>query len=309
MKKIIAILLILTVGLTLIACGGKESADMNNATSSIDQSKCKHDWKEADCTNPETCKICALESGKPLGHEYYEGVCLKCGAELPEEEKPNLGNVIIMGDSISTFEGSSYELGQFWYKFGGRDDNMTDVFDVSQCWWDILISNSNARLLRNQSCSGSTFVEAKFKGGEFEKAYNSFWDRLNRYMLQTNFFEGKTVDTVIFFGGTNDNNQCALGEVKYEGWTDEDLKYFAPAYAHYIYQLKQICPDAKLVSIVDTTLAQVSDTMLEINEHYGVQSVVMHGFDEIAPHPTIKGMREIESVLREALIMGADQKG
>ena len=109
MKKIIAILLMLTVGLTLIACNGKESADMNNATSSIDQSKCKHDWEEADCTSPETCKICALESGKPLGHEYYEGVCLKCGAELPEEEKPNLGNVIIMGDSISTFKYNGFK--------------------------------------------------------------------------------------------------------------------------------------------------------------------------------------------------------
>lgn len=275
---------------------------MNNSTSSVDQKTCKHQWQEADCDHPETCSVCGLESGEPLGHEYYEGVCQICEAEFPEDQKPNLGNVIIMGDSISTFEGSSYELGQFWYKFGGRDDNMTDVYDVSQCWWDILISNSNATLLRNQSCSGSTFVEAKYKGGEFEKAYNSFWDRLNRYMLQKNFFDGKTVDTIIFFGGTNDNNQCAMGEIMYEGWTDEDLKYFAPAYAHYIYQLKKICPDAKLVSIVDTTLAQVAPTMLEINEHYGVQSVVMHGFDKIEPHPTIKGMKEIERILRAELL-------
>ena len=41
--------------------------------------------------------------------------------------------------------------------------------------------------------------------------------------------------------------------------------------------------------------------MQEINEHYGVLTVELNGFDEIAPHPTVKGMKQIESVLRNAL--------
>ena len=118
MKKIIAILLILTLGLTLIACGGKESADMSSGASSIDQSKCKHDWEEADCTNPETCKICGLESGKPLGHEYYEGVCLKCGAELPEE-------------IVSCFDGATVKVDLVDFDGNPRDEK-----------WDIGIYNA-----------------------------------------------------------------------------------------------------------------------------------------------------------------------
>ena len=297
MKKVFAILLTLIMLISVTACG--DNAD--NGSSAVDPSACEHDWKEATCTSPEKCKICGTESGKPNGHEFYNRVCANCDAVISDDEVLDLGDVIIMGDSITTFEGYSYELKQHWYFQGGREDNMTDVTDVSETWWDILMSNVEGRLLRNQSCSGSTFVEAKYKGGEFEKAYNSFWDRLTRYMKDKNFFEGKYVDTFIFFGGTNDNNSCAMGEIMYEGWTDEDLKYFAPAYAHYIYRVKEVCPDAKLVSIVDTTLAQVADTMKEINEHYGVLTVEIDGFDEIPPHPTVKGMKQIESTLREAL--------
>ena len=296
MKKILAIGLVLFMSLTLFGCG--EAADKNP---SVDPATCEHEWIDATCDKPDVCKKCKTESGKAKGHEYYNGVCLGCGADIPENETCDLGNVMIMGDSITTFEGYSYELKQHWYFQGGREDNMTDVTDVSETYWDILMSNCEGRLVRNQSCSGSTFVEAKYHGGDFEKAYNSFWDRLNRYLLQENFFEGKKIDTFIFFGGTNDNNSCAMGEIKYENWTDEDLKYFAPAYAHYIYQVQKTCPDAKLFSIVDTTLAQVADTMKEINEHYGVYTVEINGFDEIPPHPTVKGMKEIERVLRAKL--------
>ncbi len=297
MKRIFLLSLVLVILFSLTACGG-DTADNSSA---VDPATCEHDWADANCTSPDKCKLCGMESGKPLGHEFYNCACANCDAEISDEEILDLGNVIVMGDSISTFEGHSYELGQFWYYDGGREDNMTDVTAVEETWWDILMSNCDGKLLRNQSCSGSTFVEARYKGGEFEKAYNSFWDRLNRYLLQTDFFENKTVDTFIFFGGTNDNNASAMGEVMYEGWTDEDLKYFAPAYAHYIYRVKETCPDALLVSIVDTTLAQVADTMKEINAHYGVLTVEIDGFDEIAPHPTVKGMKEIERTLREAL--------
>ncbi len=311
MKKFIVTLTLILICVLFAGCNKtadntslKDSGTASGAssdTSSVDPATCDHEWQEATCEKPETCSVCGFESGKPLGHDYYSKFCLTCFKDMPEEEIINLGNVVIMGDSITTFEGYSYELGQFWYPDGGRDDDMTDVVSIDQTWWDKFISNYECKLLRNQSCSGSTFVEARYKDGEFVKAYNSFWDRLNRYMIEENFFEGKTVDTFIFFGGTNDNGACAMGEIMYEGWTDEDLKYFAPAYAHYIYQVKKVCPDAKLVSIVDTTLTTVADTMIEINEHYGVLTVEIDGFDEIDPHPTILGMKQIEKVLREAL--------
>lgn len=296
MKKMIAVVTALFLLGALSACGEKK-----DNLQKPNPETCNHEWVDASCDKPDRCNLCGLESGKPLGHEYYNRVCGVCSAELSEDEVIDLGNVMIMGDSISTFEGYSYEMKQFWYHEGGREDNMTDVTSVEETWWDILMSNCDGNLVRNQSCSGSTFVEARYKAGEFEKAYNSFWDRLNRYLLQEDFFKNRKIDTFIFFGGTNDNGACQLGEVMYEGWTDEDLKYFAPAYAHYIYQVKKCCPEAKLVSMVDNTLADVAPVMKEINEHYGVLTVELDGFDEIAPHPTVRGMKQIEAVLRNAL--------
>ena len=34
--------------------------------------KVSHDWEEATCTEPKTCKGCDLTEGKPLGHDYGE---------------------------------------------------------------------------------------------------------------------------------------------------------------------------------------------------------------------------------------------
>ena len=40
-----------------------------------------HDWDEADCTTPQVCKRCNVESGVSLGHDYsaIDGICTRCG--------------------------------------------------------------------------------------------------------------------------------------------------------------------------------------------------------------------------------------
>lgn len=51
---------------------------------------CEHDWADATCTEPKTCKICGDTQGEPLGHvpviEYYNGYnvvrCDRCGEVL-----------------------------------------------------------------------------------------------------------------------------------------------------------------------------------------------------------------------------------
>ena len=46
---------------------------------------CKHEWKEATCEEPKTCKICNEVEGEPLGHNWKEATCteaktcLTCG--------------------------------------------------------------------------------------------------------------------------------------------------------------------------------------------------------------------------------------
>ena len=239
---------------------------------------------------------------------YYNKKCIKCGADI--DVTGTLGKVMIMGDSISTYGGYSYgrdadykpALNQHWY--AGEQDN-TDLTSVHQTWWDMLISNTDSTLAYNRSCSGSTIADATWPNGVYTQKWNSFNDRLDEVLthdeLEVFGYTPEDIDTFIFFGGTNDNNVASIGEAKYADWTDEDLKYFAPAYCRYIATIKANFPNARIVSLVDTTLKQVADTQIAINEYYGVTTVTINGFDEVAPHPTVKGMQQIEKTLREAL--------
>lgn len=39
-----------------------------------------HDWKDATCTDPKTCRVCGAKESEALGHDYsFWGVCKDCG--------------------------------------------------------------------------------------------------------------------------------------------------------------------------------------------------------------------------------------
>lgn len=57
MKRILAIVLVLILSLSLVACGHE------------------HSWKEADCDNPKTCSECGETEGEALGHKWIEATC------------------------------------------------------------------------------------------------------------------------------------------------------------------------------------------------------------------------------------------
>lgn len=40
---------------------------------------CEHDYKDATCFEPKTCRICHDTQGKALGHTYQNDVCITCG--------------------------------------------------------------------------------------------------------------------------------------------------------------------------------------------------------------------------------------
>lgn len=44
--------------------------------------KSQHDYKDATCTEPMTCKICGETRGKPREHTYQYAKCWYCGKEL-----------------------------------------------------------------------------------------------------------------------------------------------------------------------------------------------------------------------------------
>lgn len=63
-----------------------------------------HSWQEATCVLAKHCKNCAVEEGEPLGHDYLNGACSRCGELLYLRE----GNFIYFGSypqSVVTDEG------------------------------------------------------------------------------------------------------------------------------------------------------------------------------------------------------------
>ena len=48
-----------------------------------EQPGCEHDWADATCEEPKTCKLCGETEGEALGHTYEEGKCA-CGATDPD---------------------------------------------------------------------------------------------------------------------------------------------------------------------------------------------------------------------------------
>ena len=92
MKKLTLILLTLVMIVALAACGNKCDHAYDNACDAT-CNECgetrevgAHDFTDADCDTPKTCKICGATDGTALGHTWKDADCLTaktctvCGA-------------------------------------------------------------------------------------------------------------------------------------------------------------------------------------------------------------------------------------
>lgn len=73
MKKISTSILILTffvmaVIFTLSSCNDSDFSTTNAP-------ECQHQWVNADCMFPKTCRICGKAEGEPLGHVWKDATC------------------------------------------------------------------------------------------------------------------------------------------------------------------------------------------------------------------------------------------
>ena len=58
---------------------------------SVEEKACEHDWADATCQAPKTCKLCGETEGEVIDHNYVDGSCAMCGAEDPSVCKhPNM---------------------------------------------------------------------------------------------------------------------------------------------------------------------------------------------------------------------------
>lgn len=205
-------------------------------------------------------------------------------------------NLMILGDSYSTFEG--YIPNGYRTYYSGKPRPETDVCKVTETWWSRFVSAAKANLVLNDSWSGSTIGYTGYNNRDCSKD-SSFIYRFTK-LLNEGFFREKKIDTVLVFGGTNDSwANAPLGEVRFSERTDGDLFEVLPAICYLMDTMKRNLPNTDILFIVNTELkTEISDCFRRAAEHYRLDALFLHDIDKRCGHPTIKGMTSIfEQVL------------
>ncbi|MBR3893903.1 MAG: hypothetical protein IKJ35_02025 [Clostridia bacterium] len=203
-----------------------------------------------------------------------------------------LGNVMLLGDSYTTFEGHIPEGYTPYYAPKTRPEIETDVKKVEQTWWHRLIGETDSELILNCSWSGTTVCNTTFDGRDASEF--SFIARLDR-LIEEGYFEANRVDTLIVFGGTNDRGaHSPMGELQYGNWTREDLKQALPAFCYLLDRAKEKLPGTRVVCIINEGLQMYADGYRVACEHYGIERVDLANIEKYNGHPTVKGMEQIK---------------
>ena len=209
-----------------------------------------------------------------------------------------IGNLVIFGDSYSTFKGCIPEGYATYYAADEAPDGKDgQVMSLEETWWKRLVNRTGANLIRNDSWSGSTICYTGYLG---DCSTTSSFIYRYRELLKDDFFKKNNVDTVIVFGGTNDSwCPAELGERKLFDQTEEDLRFALPAISHIMSSMKSDLPNVRIVYIANCDIDNaIIGCMAEEGERLGIEVVKLSGVDKQEEHPTPKGMAQIcEQVL------------
>lgn len=208
------------------------------------------------------------------------------------------GNVLIFGDSYSTFKDAVPDGYAVYYTT--KRETGPNITDISDTWWYPLIEETDSHLVLNDSWSGSTICYTGYDGADNSRT-SSFIFRL-RKMRSEGFFTRNRIDTVFIFGATNDNwADAPLGENKYSNIDESDLYCALPAISYFIGELKSTLPEARIVFIINSELkSEITLGIKNAAEHYGIDSILLRDIEKDAGHPTVLGMRQIkEQILRK----------
>ncbi|MDE6017654.1 MAG: SGNH/GDSL hydrolase family protein [Muribaculaceae bacterium] len=193
-------------------------------------------------------------------------------------------SVSILGDSYSTFENYIEPKGnEIWY-FRHPKPNRTDVDDVKQTWWHLLIKENGYKLEKNNSYSGSTICTTGYRGEDYsDRAFITRMDNLGN------------PDILLIFGATNDSwANAPIGEFVWADWTDEQLKSFRPALTYMLSYIVDRYPNTELLYIINDGLKpEITNSIVEACDHYGVPYIQLKDIDKTASHPNIHGMKQI----------------
>ena len=199
-------------------------------------------------------------------------------------------NILIMGDSYSTFKGYNPEGYATYYPNNAN----ARVYELRDTWWSKFIEKTSANLILNDSWSGSTVCYTGRNSPEYGYR-SSFVNRLH-LMIKDGFFEKNEIDTVLIFGCTNDSwlSTTPKGEEMLEGWQEEDLYSTLPAVSYLIHKYKEVLPEANIIFIINTGLQEnIVNAIKSASEHFGTSYVTLRDIDKENGHPTVLGMAQI----------------
>ena len=210
-------------------------------------------------------------------------------------------NFVIFGDSYSTHKDYIPTGYKFYYCDGGRapDQPVTNM-TAEQTWWGRLLQNTDAKLVLNNSWSGSTIGYTGYEGDC--STTSSFICRYEK-LLASGFFDTNQIDTIFVFGGTNDSwSNAPLGTEKFSDWKKEDLFCVLPAICYFMTQLKQNHPNTRILFIINCDIKEeIIACITNVAMRIGVETVTLHGIDKNSGHPTATGMQQIYEQIIEYL--------
>jgi hypothetical protein len=206
-----------------------------------------------------------------------------------EKSSVTLGNVLILGDSYSTFEGKIPEGYSAYYS---KKSKKFGVDSYRKTWWHILMERTDSKLLLNSSYSGTTLCHTGYDGADYSEI--SFAARLDN-LIASGFFENNVVDTLVILGGLNDYwASSPRGEIKHDGFTKEDLYSVYPAFAYILSRVNETSPETRIIYIAEEYLPDdMKADMREICTHYGAETMEIHEISKIDGHPDKDGMKAI----------------
>lgn len=207
-----------------------------------------------------------------------------------------LGNLMILGDSYSTFHGYIPEGYAAYYSEGEKEE--MDVIKVEHTWWHKLCEQTETSLVLNSSYSGTTICHTGYGGSDCKNI--SFYGRLKK-RIDEGFFDKNKIDTLLVFGGTNDSwANSPLGEMKYGDVTEQELYSVLPAICALFGMINEKLPSVRTVCVINTGLkTEIEEAFVSLCEKYGVICVKLHDIDKINGHPNISGMEQIKEQILE----------
>ena len=218
-----------------------------------------------------------------------------CGCS--KEYAVRLGNVLILGDSFSTYEGYIPEEYKTWYSAGV---DYAGVSRVEHTWWHRVIKATHSNLLLNSSYSGSTVCHTGYDGEDYSEF--SFVTRISQ-LIASGFFEENTVDTLFIYGGLNDCwAQSPRGEIKYGDITAADQYCFYPALSFIFLSVAECSPHTRIIFVIEEQLDdEMKQGIRTVAAHYGVKTVEPQNVGLEGSHPNADGMKSIADQVLDAL--------